>query len=245
MDDVTFTIEPNGVKGSFADGCDKNTVEIPGVDGTYEALQFHIHTSSEHTIDDKFYNAELHIVHQGMDDQSDRYAVVGMMIDGSAQEDNPMFADFLEGWTDASQANRLSCRGSASTSTTRADPVSNDGGRKLQSANGLGFNVYDLLPDDVTFYHYDGSLTTPPCSEVVWWNLADKPVMISVRQYVMMTVLMMQFRDENCDLMTIASPAGTTARPTQPLNGRTIKRICPANYSSNDDTSNRRKNLRM
>jgi hypothetical protein len=33
-----------------------------------------------------------------------------------------------------------------------------------------------------------------------------------------------------CALGTNAGPAGSTSRPTQPLNGRTVERICPVGF---------------
>lgn len=40
-------------------------------------------------------------------------------------------------------------------------------------------NLHDLQPDDLSVYRYLGSLTTPPCSENVDWNLLQTPVQIS------------------------------------------------------------------
>ena len=41
----------------------------------------------------------------------------------------------------------------------------------------------DILPDDTAhYYHYIGSLTTPPCSENVQWYLLKKPVQASKDQ---------------------------------------------------------------
>jgi len=41
----------------------------------------------------------------------------------------------------------------------------------------------DLLPEDTAhYYHYVGSLTTPPCSENVQWYLLKKPVTASKNQ---------------------------------------------------------------
>jgi carbonic anhydrase len=57
-------------------------IEIPGIDGIYEALQFHVHASSEHTIDGSYFDAELHIVPKATN--SNRYAVVSFVIDPSA-----------------------------------------------------------------------------------------------------------------------------------------------------------------
>ncbi|RXJ96476.1 hypothetical protein CRV00_02350 [Malaciobacter molluscorum] len=41
---------------------------------------------------------------------------------------------------------------------------------------------YDILPEDRDFYSFDGSLTTPPCSEGVKWIVLKNPVNISVSQ---------------------------------------------------------------
>jgi carbonic anhydrase len=80
-------------------------------------------------------------------------------------------------------------------------------------------------------YHYDGGLTTPPCSEVVWWNLADKPVSITPKQYSQLAEQILEYTStETCEHGTNAGPAGSTGRPVQPLNGRYVERICPKGF---------------
>lgn len=43
-------------------------------------------------------------------------------------------------------------------------------------------NVQDLLPQSHSYYSYNGSLTTPPCSENVSWNILTEPITISEEQ---------------------------------------------------------------
>ena len=43
-------------------------------------------------------------------------------------------------------------------------------------------NVDDLLPHNTKSYRYDGSLTTPPCSEVVKWIVMQSPIQLSAAQ---------------------------------------------------------------
>lgn len=43
-------------------------------------------------------------------------------------------------------------------------------------------NIENLLPEKREYYRYEGSLTTPPCSEGVKWLLLDQPIQMSEKQ---------------------------------------------------------------
>ncbi len=75
---------------------------------------------------------------------------------------------------------------------------------KQVTANGW-INARGLLPGTQTYYHYTGSLTTPPCSEGVNWNVMTMAIEASPAQIAAFKKLF----DHN-------------ARPAQPLNGRKI-----------------------
>jgi carbonic anhydrase len=60
-----------------------------------------------------------------------------------------------------------------------------------------------LLPADHTFFRYAGSLTTPPCSEVVLWTVMKQPIAVS-----------------DASLQAFAHIFEMNARPIQPLNRR-------------------------
>jgi carbonic anhydrase len=68
-------------------------------------------------------------------------------------------------------------------------------------------DVDDLLPRDLSAFRYDGSLTTPPCSEGVKWLVLATPVQLSKEQIAAFRAVV---HDNN--------------RPVQPLNGRTVAR---------------------
>lgn len=42
-----------------------------------------------------------------------------------------------------------------------------------------GINPNSLLPATRTYYRYPGSLTTPPCSEIVEWIILNEPIQVS------------------------------------------------------------------
>ena len=66
-------------------------------------------------------------------------------------------------------------------------------------------NVFDLLPSAKHTYRYDGSLTTPPCSEGVKWFVMTTPIEMSHSQIAAFKAI---FSRNN--------------RPVQPLNGREV-----------------------
>ncbi|MEN2751176.1 carbonic anhydrase family protein [Psychrobacter sp. FBL11] len=55
------------------------------------------------------------------------------------------------------------------------------------TANGIDLSA--LAPVMPTFYHYSGSLTTPPCSEEVQWYVSQKPLTLANDQFAIMSDL--------------------------------------------------------
>jgi carbonic anhydrase len=157
------TIQVNYDAGSY--------IEIDGV--RFDLLQFHFHAPSEHSIDGKLAEAELHLVHKNAAGQ---LAVVGVLIDEGA--DNPVFKSV---WDNV---------------PVKSGPV---------VSLTVQVNAADMLPSMQTTYRYDGSLTTPPCSENVKWNVMLTPIEMSKAQLETFTKL---FEGNN--------------RPVQDLNGRTL-----------------------
>lgn len=74
-----------------------------------------------------------------------------------------------------------------------------------RQVQGVTINAADLLPADLSYYSYVGSLTTPPCTEGVRWFVLSSPVEVS---------------PEQIDRFAALYP--DNARPTQPLNGRPL-----------------------
>ncbi len=54
-------------------------------------------------------------------------------------------------------------------------------GKKVSLA-GSTLDPAALLPSDHDYYRFNGSLTTPPCSEGVWWIVMKKTVQVSKEQ---------------------------------------------------------------
>jgi carbonic anhydrase len=71
---------------------------------------------------------------------------------------------------------------------------------------GVKINAMDMLPSVQTTFRYNGSLTTPPCTEGVNWLLMTTPVDLSMQQ---LTALDSLFE-------------GGNNRPVQPINDRTL-----------------------
>jgi carbonic anhydrase len=68
---------------------------------------------------------------------------------------------------------------------------------------GVNFNPANLLPRELKFFTYDGSLAAPPCSENMRYYVIKEPINISREQ-------IMQY------------PFKISSRPVQPQNGRPI-----------------------
>jgi carbonic anhydrase len=49
-------------------------------------------------------------------------------------------------------------------------------------ALSAGFSIAQMLPSERDYYRYNGSLTTPPCTEGVWWLVLKRPATVSKEQ---------------------------------------------------------------
>jgi carbonic anhydrase len=71
---------------------------------------------------------------------------------------------------------------------------------------GIDMNPATLLPHDLGYFSYEGSLTAPPCTEGVTWYVLKTPVEISAEQ-----------------IAAFAKHYPHDVRTPQPLNGRVVK----------------------
>lgn len=140
----------------------------------FDLVQYHFHTPSEHTADGKFYDMELHLVHQ-----SDRgqLAVVGVFL--KKGNTHLSLGDIWEHMPEQA--------GCSAASDLMIDPT-------------------DFLPTDRRHVQYDGSLTTPPCTEGVAWIMLLEPISVSEEQ-----------------IKQFEQVIGASNRPVQPLNDRVLK----------------------
>lgn len=104
-------------------------------------------------------------------------AVIGIMIEEG--EESPLFAKYLSNLPDKD-------------------------GKYVAEDDSL--ELISLLPEDKSYFHYKGSLTTPPCSEVVSWYVLKTPLTASAEQIEQFSAIL----DNNY-------------RPVMPLNGRELK----------------------
>ena len=78
--------------------------------------------------------------------------------------------------------------------------------KEKETSVNARIDVAKLLPADKGYYTFQGSLTTPPCSEQVRWFVMKSPVKIA--------------EDE---IAAFGKLYPMNARPTQPLNGRALQ----------------------
>ncbi|XP_062268335.1 carbonic anhydrase 15 [Platichthys flesus] len=178
-----------------------------GLPDVYHTIQLHFHwggpatNGSEHTVDRRRFPMEMHIVNMksihpnitaALDDPTG-LAVLGFFID-VAYAENVHFRHISQ------KLSSVAYKGQ----TTRVKP----------------FPLMSLLPKHnmSQYYRYSGSLTTPPCSQVVLWTLYEVPVFISWSQLAQFTSQIFS-TEEDAEQVT---PLQNNFRHVHPTFSRTI-----------------------
>jgi len=179
---------PTSADKVVADKASKGTSRIEG--GTYNFYQVHWHTPSENTVDGVQYPLEAHYVHQLNDSSlvgtNNRLAVVAVLYEESAtcNADLDAFWDALP---------------MEPGSAAYAQPVD------LQAM------LAPLLP--AGYFSWSGSLTTPPCTEGVVWNLMKRRSKVCPRQLERLKQ----------SVAVMRGGVDINNRVVQPVNERTIR----------------------
>lgn len=124
-----------------------NVLMLDGV--TYDLVQFHFHTPSEHRFNDDGFDMEMHLVHK------------------SAAGDNAVIGVFLRRGPSsgalAAVFEHLPALDAPLNTKTALPP----------------FDLRTFLPASPIHYRYVGSLTTPPCTEGVQWLVLESVQTVS------------------------------------------------------------------
>ncbi|MCD8496611.1 MAG: carbonic anhydrase family protein [Alphaproteobacteria bacterium] len=142
----------------------------------YDLKQIHFHTPSEHYMDGAPYPMEAHLYHTDPEGHTDVIAVM------------------------------IKVGGENTTIGQIWSRIPAEAGAEEVSEEGVVISAYDLLPASPGYYTYEGSLTTPPCTEGVTWTIMQQPIEITQEQ-----------------LGAFQSIFAHNARPLQDLNGRVVK----------------------
>ena len=160
--------------------------------GVFLLEQFHFHwggdnsMGSEHIVDGKPDSAEIHFVHRSPDPIDGTITVIAVR--AKALSDNEESSSVWD------QLNILAVR-------------------EFESETVAIVNLIDFLPANLSYYYYEGSLTTPPCNEIVSWFVLQETIYIPNR--ILRQFRMVQ-RDSEGALLTF------NHRTTQNLNGRVV-----------------------
>ncbi|KAJ3671356.1 hypothetical protein LUZ60_007435 [Juncus effusus] len=153
----------------------------------YSLKHLHWHSPSEHTIDGERFPMELHLVHQSNDGNVSVMSILYQY--GKADSFLFQIMDKLV----ALQRKVCGC----------------DEDKEAHISLGL-VRTRQLKRHTRKYYRYVGSLTTPPCTENVVWNILGKVRTMTKEQADALRAPLVADFQKNC-------------RPTQALNGRTVQ----------------------
>ena len=170
---IEYAIDPFRLRINFKEHIDENAlpgIDLPGGIAGGVTLKDVDHVElmipSEHAIGGKKFEGEYRIFHA--EDGFDDIIAVSLLLSTDADFHNPWMEVLLRKWE-----------------------------KVTECGNGNGYIDQDMGWKEIYnpirsmyFWAYEGSLTTPPCSEIVQWRIIDTPAQISKDQFERFRVLL-------------------------------------------------------
>jgi Eukaryotic-type carbonic anhydrase len=169
---------------------------VPGF-GYLPATQLHFHSPSEHTINGLHYPLEMHIVNQLVTYNATTGAykagvpagVITVMFGYTPDNTPSAFLDSI--FTGLSTTKNLTFEQYVTMAATN-QYIAKNNSVENEVTGGAALDLSGLLASSSpsSYYRYNGSLTTPACSQTVQFNILDAPLSVSYAQVVRFTNLL-------------------------------------------------------
>lgn len=186
---VVGTFTPSGHGANFElKASSKASLRFEGQD--CRLVKLHFHARSEHRVGGQDYPLEIHLIHEIPKPTSgSKFVVVGVFLEEVARAATPeVFMEFAKFFSAFPKAGKRAAD---------AAPPSGE----------VEFAPLTCLPDDRSYYRYEGSLTTEPFNEFISWVVLKDKVAVKAS-----------------DIKPITAHALHEARVPQPLNRRFVLR---------------------
>lgn len=189
--------EGHGITFQPPEGLDLGYVKL--YKSQYTCKDYTFHSPSEHTLDGARFPLEIQIMNK--DNDSEQMLGIALFF-REGKTSNKFIAALMEAAGDAPRWNMAASA------------------KSMNAAIRDAFDLNLLVPKSeqhpgghLTFYNYEGSLTSPPCTKGIDWWVGAKPLTATKEEITYI---------QNAILESPSTKHGNN-RETQPLNGRTIK----------------------
>jgi len=234
IDDILFEVTPYSLKGTFPikkctpPGLDLSDSFHERYDNTFE-----VKLPGEHRIKGKKFDAEiqfshvLNVLEEHETNRDHQIAMAARPIVAKKNKHDDYMETFITEWEHAADKKEQQCEDRGiSTLQAPETKYAQSQRRERRRQRKLHENVWDLTQKrdhnvlkqpfkNQYYYGYKGSLTIPPCSDMVLWYVVDKPMKIDKKQLKRMQRLITNYLDDDCEKNTYASDSGAVNRPLQ------------------------------